>query len=55
MQASTRSRNKPMQGRNFPERPRLGTLPTADLVAAFLERERASYGGRGGWTEAAFC
>ena len=36
MQASTRSRNKPMQGRNFPERPPVGHLPTADLVAAVL-------------------
>ena len=53
MQASTRSRNKPMQGRNFPERPQLGTYPTADLVAGVPGQERASDAGRGGWTERA--
>jgi hypothetical protein len=38
MQASTRSRNKPMQGRNFPERPRLGTYQRPTSSRASLAR-----------------
>ena len=38
MQASTRSRNKPMHGRNFPERPRLGTYQRPTSSRASLAR-----------------
>jgi hypothetical protein len=51
MQASTRSRNKPMQGRNFPDRPRLGTYqrgrPRRGLLepgAGLLRRARRADG-----------
>jgi hypothetical protein len=42
MQASTRSCNKPMPGRNFPERPRLGTYQRPTSSRTSLARSVSS-------------